>query len=117
MAMTTANDALSPAVRYAKLVQAARSGVKFPPALIRGILAESGHSSEELLLDALGCQSAPGPQPGDVCECGGTLIVTNTKRHGQFRHQYLSCNGCHRAAGKRAIPEGAIRHRKTTLPS
>jgi hypothetical protein len=110
--MPSIPDRLSPADAYGRLVTAVRSGLRFRPATIRQILESAGKTYEALVLDALADSRPEGPEPGDLCECGGALVIRTSKRQGNCQVQWLACSECGRPAGKRVTAGQAIRRRR-----
>lgn len=78
---------------YTVLVDLCRQGVRLPPAIVKGILADTGKTKADLLDDAV---LAPrGARPGDPCQqCGGRVKVYCSKRTGTVRIQYMKCGKC-----------------------
>lgn len=113
--MGEARQPTDPQTAYASLVALLRAGARLPPASIREALAAAGKTYEALVNEAFVATVAPGPQPGDPCECGGSIVVRTSRRQGNCQVQFLHCPKCGQSAGRRVVPATAIRRRRKSV--
>jgi len=102
-----------PQQRYEQVVRTLRIGARIPWSTIDQVLKAAGKTAEDLVHDVFAGATPAGPQPGDSCPCGGSLVIRTSRRQGSCQVQHLRCGTCGRRADhRRVVPAFLIRRQR-----